>query len=173
MRFRMSIAALMTVVLVLAVGFAALRSGSEGWSLVVFNLTLLLLFAAIPGAIYRRDRDRAGWVGFALFGWGYWILSFGPGFRTEIRPQLATTPLLDYLYPQIAPIPPPGAVFDENTNKYYANDQSGRFVVWGPDTEPPFRRTGHSLIAVLFGLMGALMARAFAARRAEMPEMRH
>jgi hypothetical protein len=173
MTFRMSIAALMTVVLVLAVGFAALRSSSKAWSVVVLTLTLVLQFTAILGAIYRRGRDRAGWLGFALFGWGYWILSSAPAFRTEIRPQLATTPLLDYLYPQIAPLPPPGAVFNENSNEFYAPDQSGRFVVWGPDTGVTFRRIGHSLIAVLFGPMGALMARVFAARREEMEETGH
>jgi hypothetical protein len=164
MTFRMSIAPLMSVVLVLAVGFAALRLGSETWSSAVFTLTLVLHLTAILGAIYRRDRERAGWLGFALFGWGYLILSFGPGFRTEIRPQLATAPLLDYLFPRIAPIPPAGAVFNESSNEYYVRNNSGVFVPWGPDTTNAFQRSGHSLIAVHCGFMGALVARAFAAR---------
>jgi hypothetical protein len=160
-------------VLALAVGLTALRSRSGAWSVAVFSLTLVLHFTAVLGVIYRRHGDRAGWLGFALFGWGYLMLAFAPGFCTEIRPQLGTDLLLGYLYPQIAPIPPPGAVFNEGSNEYYAPDQSGALVVWGPDTEPAFRRTGHSLMAVLFALMGALMARWLADRREEMEETGH
>jgi hypothetical protein len=157
MRYRFSIASLMFLVLILAVGFAALRSGSELWSIAVFSMTLVALFIAILGAVYRPAPGRAGWLGFVIFGWGYLVLSFGPGFRAEIRPQLVTAPLLEWLRPRIAPIPPPG--------EYYVQDLSGQLVVRGPDTADAFRRTGHSLSAVLFGLLGALAARAFASRR--------
>jgi hypothetical protein len=159
--FRFSIATLMTFVLVLALGLAALRSGSEAWSTAVFTLTLVLHFTAILGAIYRRGRDRAGCLGFALFGWAYWNLSFGPWFRAEIGPQLVTTPLLEYLHPKIAPVPPPGAILDPDGKGWFVRGTSGRWTLWGWDTRDAFRRTGHSLGAVLFGLMGALVALAF------------
>jgi hypothetical protein len=58
----------------IAVGLAAVASPSAFWEGTVFVLALLLLFAAIIGMIYRRGRDRAFWLGFSLFGWGFYLL---------------------------------------------------------------------------------------------------
>jgi hypothetical protein len=101
-RPRFSIAGLMIVVLFCAAGAAALRS-SGLWAAVLFSLTLAMLGVAILGVAYRRGTRRAFWAGFALFGGGYLLACFGPWFATEVRPHLATTPLLGYLRSRIGP----------------------------------------------------------------------
>jgi heme A synthase len=70
---RVTIAQLMLVVVVLAVGFAALRTGTQTSLKVVHTLTLALLMIALVGSLARRRR-RAPWVGFAVFGWVPYLL---------------------------------------------------------------------------------------------------
>jgi hypothetical protein len=75
MRPRISIAALLAGMVPIAVGLAALANPTALWEGVVFALTLLTLFTAIVGVLYRRGAGRAFWVGFALFGWGFFVLA--------------------------------------------------------------------------------------------------
>lgn len=95
---RHSIAWLMIVILVLAVGIAALRNASDLWAGAMLLTTLGLLTIAIVGATYRRGPDRAWWYGFALFGWGYLTLSMGPWFADQIGLKLPTTQGLAYVH---------------------------------------------------------------------------
>jgi hypothetical protein len=102
-RFRFSIASLMTLVVFVAVSLAALRYVSPLWARALFSITWGILLAAVIGIIYRDGRRRAFWVGFALFGFGYLALSFGPWASAEVRPHLITTALLNELYPRMHP----------------------------------------------------------------------
>ena len=97
---RFSIAGLMGAVVVAAVCLAALRNASQAWSGAIFLLTRGVLGLAIINAIYRRGADRAWWLGFCLFGWGYLAL-VEP--RPEIRsPYLSTSLLLVIVRPYLA-----------------------------------------------------------------------
>src|SRR5689334_10460965 len=98
MRYRVSIAALMVLVLFLAIGFAALRSGSDWWASATFSATLLALALAAPLAVYRRGPRRAFWAWFAAFGAAYLVLVFTPWFESAIRPRLLTTKGIDALH---------------------------------------------------------------------------
>ena len=88
---RFPIAGLMGAVLVVALGLAALRNPSETWAGVMFLLTCGTLCLAIVGVVCRSDRERAWWLGFALFGWGYLLLSLWS------RVNLPTMTLLDWI----------------------------------------------------------------------------
>jgi hypothetical protein len=81
--FRVSTLALMAVTLLFALGFAALRSGSELWFSAVYTLTVALLLVAVVAARYRRGDEAAFWFGFAVFGWGYFLLGLGPWTNTD------------------------------------------------------------------------------------------
>jgi hypothetical protein len=72
--FRFSIAGLMGAVLVAAVGLAALKNATETWAGAMLLLTCGTLALAVVGAIYRKGVQRAWWLGFSLFGWGYLVL---------------------------------------------------------------------------------------------------
>ena len=92
-KLRFNIASLLGVILVLGVGFAALRESSELWESGVFTLTLAALLMSILLAVHRGESRRAFWIGFALCGWIYLGLSLVP----SIEPRLITTKALAYL----------------------------------------------------------------------------
>ncbi len=86
-RFRFHVGSLLILVLVLGVGFAALRESNETWDSSVFSITLGVLVISILLAIHRTERRRAFWLGSALFGAAYLELSLLP----SIEPRLITT----------------------------------------------------------------------------------
>ena len=90
-RFR--IASMLSAILCVAVGFAALREANDQWDSVLFSLTLLLLLSAVLLAVDRTEGRRAFWIGFALFGWGYLSLSL----ISSTESRLITTQALTYL----------------------------------------------------------------------------
>jgi hypothetical protein len=90
-KVRFPIAGLMGAVIVIALSLAALRNASETWAGATFLLTCAVLTLAVVGAVCRRDAERAWWLGFALFGWGYILLAFWTSF------ELPTMALLDVI----------------------------------------------------------------------------
>jgi hypothetical protein len=92
-RIRFTIASLLAVVLLVAVGFAALRESDDLWDSGVFTLTLGVLLVSVHLALHRTDSRRTFWIGCALCGWGYLGLSLVP----SIESRLITTKALSYL----------------------------------------------------------------------------
>src|SRR5215208_6439046 len=86
-RFRVTLAGLMGVVVVLGVGLAALKNASNEWAGAVRLMTLGMLAAAILEAVYSRGARRAWWLGFALFGWGYEALASAPWSSPQTLPS--------------------------------------------------------------------------------------
>ncbi|MDB5352859.1 MAG: hypothetical protein JWN86_4106 [Planctomycetota bacterium] len=102
---RFSIAGLMVVVLVSGVAVAALKNASDAWAGVLLLLTLLLLGISLLGILHRRGGARAFWQGFAIFGWGYLVLSQAPWIADQVGPRLPTTQLLAYAHEKAHPSP--------------------------------------------------------------------
>jgi hypothetical protein len=75
---RVSMLGLVAAVVVCGVVLAALRSGSDYWLGVAYTMTVGMLLAAVVLARYRRGASRAFWFGFAVFGWGMFILGANP-----------------------------------------------------------------------------------------------
>ena len=96
-RLRFSIAGLMVVVLVAAIGLAAWRDPTETWNGVVFLLTCGVLTLAVVGVLCRGGAKQIWWLGFALFGWGYFALVFS--YPHELLPRLPTSALLGVAVP--------------------------------------------------------------------------
>jgi hypothetical protein len=91
------------VVVVVAVGVAALRFASELWAGILLILTLGGLGAAVLAFHEGNAAPRSWWRGFALFGWGYLVLAMGPWASEAIAPHLPTTMGLDALYARMHP----------------------------------------------------------------------
>ena len=92
-RFRFHIGTLVILVLLVGVGFAALRESDETWDSSIFSLTLGMLLISILLAIHRTENRRAFWLGFALFGSAYLGFFLVP----SIESRLITTKALAYL----------------------------------------------------------------------------
>ena len=191
---RISIANLLVIVLVLAVGFAALRESNDLWESAVFTLTTSVLMVSILLAIHRTQPRRAFWLGFALCGSTYLALSLFP----SIEPRLITTKVLAYLDSKVPGRSPAimvytnlvinsgidgeqvqSAIFGADRNPIAMSSQGqgwirdvtyGTFLGgWGGTTEN-FMRIGHTLVALLAGWFGGYLSRRlYQCSRTQMP----
>jgi hypothetical protein len=94
---RFTIAGLMGAVLIAAVGLAALRNASPIWAGAMVLLTYVVLGLAILCVLLRGRTERAWWLGFCVFGWGY-LGSWGVGYEVDAI-KLPTTAMLEALGP--------------------------------------------------------------------------
>jgi hypothetical protein len=143
---RTSIAGLMGLVVVAAIGLAGLRTNSSLWAGVVFLLTCGVLALAAIAAISRRDSERAWWLGVAIFGWGYLALVFASSDYDGVRPQLPTSLALIKLDSKLR-IP------DVDTGPIIGFDR-GQF-----ERHRAFYHVGHSLFALLAAVLGGAISR--------------
>jgi WD40 repeat protein len=179
-RIRFSIASLLVLVLVLGVGFAALRESNEPWDSGLFTLTLTVLLISILLAIHRTESSRAFWMGFALFGVAYLGLPLVP----PIGSRLITTSALAYIDSKVPGRPQnffkldvtggtPGnqvqeVAFSPDGTRLATSSlgtvrlwdaTTGRLLIGWAGTTENFVRIGHSLIALLAGWFGGLLSR--------------
>lgn len=137
---RLTIAGLMGAVLVASLGLTALRSGSGTWAGVVSLLACGVLALAVVGVACGGDAERAWWLGFAMWGWGYTFLAFW-SFENAL-PRLPTAALLDVLRPYVGPA-----------------------AGWKPGAhglaDNAYRQVGHSLFSLIAAALGGILAHAF------------
>jgi len=184
---RFSIRAAMGLVLLAALGVAALRSASEVWGSLAFTATLGLLGVAALGAMYRRGPVRAFHGGAAVFGLGYVLLAFGPWSIEHIRPRLLPTRLLDAAFPVVHPsavttvrlgnvtnvrplltvaFSPDGRTLATSgpaasRSAWQAASASWQSFVGVGALQASFQDIGHCMAALLSALVGGLIARRF------------
>jgi hypothetical protein len=183
---RFSIAWSMVAISVIALGIVGLRDANELWTGALLSLTLAILACSACGIAYGREAKRAGWFGFAVFGWGYFLLTFGPYSASDVRSMLPTTQALAYLHARLRPggfsllttvYPPPGgsgiakAVFTDVQPASVPAMVSAppapgsytfveRLATVG-DNFDHFLRVGHCLFTLIAGSFGALIALRF------------
>jgi hypothetical protein len=163
---RFSIAGLMGVVLIAAIGLAALRSQSQAWAGVLLLSTLAAFCVALVGAFCRRGAARGGWIGFAVFGWGYMCAGFWPSDRW---PTLPTESLLEAIAPRFVgvdgPFPRPmGGMGGGMVGK--GGGGAGGYAT--RVRVRSFFQSGHCVLALLAASLGALVgSRLFGAARDE------
>jgi hypothetical protein len=114
---RISIAGLLGFVAVFAISLAALVNATYAWRGAVFTLTMMMLFASVLGVIFRGWRT-GGWLGFALFGWGYLLLGTTLPLSFLPHQRLLTDLAADWVFeksnhrpiqPLVVSMPPPPA----------------------------------------------------------------
>jgi hypothetical protein len=177
-RIRFNIASLLGVILILGVGFAALREASDLWESGIFTLTLAALLISILLAVHRAGKRRAFWLGFAVFGWFYLGLSLVP----SIESRLITTKTLTFLDSKVPvrSFQVRGIAFSPD-GKRIATAGQGQVRLWDAATGTPvsgwsgatehFVRIGHSLLALLAGWLGGRLSCRLcrSSRHAEVP----
>ena len=98
---RLTVAALIGLVAFCAASFAALRTSSPYWASAMVSLTVLALLGSVVACVWGRH--RVGWSGFAIFGWGYFILAFCSPFRDVVRPHMLTSVAIVESYRHVHP----------------------------------------------------------------------
>jgi hypothetical protein len=190
---RYSIRALMSFVLVSAVGLAAFRNASDLWAGMMLLVALASVGVSVLGAILMHDRERAWWLGFAVFAGGYLAAAVCP-----IRSELATTQFLEYLTaralgPDVATIDISRinrnsqkwrivtsdggviakAISDSVINSTPSSDlvnsmlppNRWRSTLPGAANHEPFLHVGHCIFTFVAGLLGGMIATWFYTRR--------
>jgi hypothetical protein len=96
-RPRFTIGELILVVIVVAIGLAAIRSGSAVWAGAMTSIAFFAMVASILGVVLGRGMRRAYWSGFALLGWSYLLLSHVTWLDGQIGNRLLAPRLFSYL----------------------------------------------------------------------------
>ena len=122
--------------MIVALGLAALRSASEMWAGVTFLATCECLGLAAVGVICRGGDERAWWLGFAVFGWGYLAIFY---FSRYDSLKLPTSMVLEVI-----------------RAKLDGQEQVGLFLAQSLD--PSFAMIGHCLWALLAAVLGGVLA---------------
>jgi hypothetical protein len=168
-RFRFKIASLLGAILVLGVGFAALRESSDFWESGIFTGTIGVLLLSILLAAQRRESGRAFWLGFALAGWTYLVLTAVPSLESKLITSMALTYIDSNLpgrsfeihttLPEILRIAnanrPATQTLDSLT--LWKSETPGSGGVWTGSTAN-FVRIGHSLFALGLGWLGGQLS---------------
>jgi hypothetical protein len=182
-RLRFNIANLLLVVLVLGLGFVAVRESNDLSESGIFTMTLVALLVSPLVAIHCSGARRTFWIGFALLGGGYLVLSLVP--PNESR--LMTTRALAYLDSKVPGRSPAislytnlvmntgiggdqvrGVIFGTDGNQIVSFSQGQGWIRdvmnsrllggWAGTTEN-FVRIGHSLLALIAAWVGGLLSR--------------
>ncbi len=192
LRYRISLAGSLGIVAVIAMGLAGMRSASSLWTTAAATVTLALLLSAVIAARVLDGLDRAFWAGFAFFGWSYLLLvnwdwvggQFGHDLtaglsdvaeamfakvEVPVPPQPPATAFSARTAPDVAIKPDPGAAVPAPATRFvvvspeaYHEEVRGRQIKLGN-----FVQIGRMLLALIFGLMGGLIARVIAQLRAD------
>jgi hypothetical protein len=125
------------------VGLAALKTPSIFWNSLCFSMTGGALVVAILLFVYHEGRSRAFWIGFAVLGWGHFLLAFSG----EEVPFLLTEYALKYVQEQVIGLQEPMS--------------GGGFL----DIDGIRRQIALSMVTLLIAFIGGhATARIFAAR---------
>jgi hypothetical protein len=165
MHFRFSIASMMAAIIIIALGFAALRINSVFCGGIVLLATLALLCSAIFMSLAESGPSRLAWIGCAVFGWPCFILGFGPVANERLGPP-RTTAMFEEAIPYINP---------ELASEIKKYTPSGSLEVTGY-SEPTgnvtvflaglqrYRQSSHSVLTLGFAAMGAILGYSHAVR---------
>ncbi len=96
-RPRITIAHIILVVLVVAVGLAAIRSGSAAWAGAMFSITFFAMICSFLGVALGRGMRRIYWSGFAILGWSYLLLIYVPWLDGKVGRFFLAPNLFAYL----------------------------------------------------------------------------
>jgi hypothetical protein len=91
---RFSIRWLFAIFVLAATTTAATTRPSYWWACALWTAAIATLCASVAGSAICQGPKRAFWISFALFGWIYAVLVFGPWFDSRTGGLLITRPLL-------------------------------------------------------------------------------
>jgi hypothetical protein len=165
--FRVTIAQLILVVVIAAIGFAAIRSGSPAWSGALFSITLFAMICSLLGIALGRGTRRVYWSGFATLGWSYLLLIYVPWLHENVGQYLLAPNLFEQLEVLLqATQTGGGGLQSVPLGALGATATAGGFGgAAGVPGLTDFVRIGTSMEALLWAFLGGWAARYFASGR--------
>ena len=170
---KFSLATLLLLVLLAAVGCAALVNASDIWRQTMVTVSVALV--SISTLIAVTDRSRAFGLGFAVAGWIYLLLAFAPvlGLRDDLLMDKAVAWLFKVVHQEEAPVQNVvESIVASTTGRYTFRSGAGPLRLWSVTTGNAsnasvkfanFADIGHALwilvVACLGGAMTSLLAR--------------
>jgi hypothetical protein len=164
---RITIAELMFIVLVTAIGLAAIRSGSPAWAGAMLSITIFAMICSLLGVALRRAQRRAYWLGFATLGWSYLLIMYVPWLHANVGQFLLALNLFEYLEEIVHPEPSPaGGLQSLPLGVLAATVTAGGFDgPTGAAALSNFVRIGMAMEALLWAFLGGRVASYFASER--------
>ena len=147
MRLSFSIARLMALVLLIAVGLAAAMAGA-------FTFAVVALSATALGSLLSRGPSRAFFLGCTVTGWASMLLAFGTG--PEVRSALPTNRLIIRAYE---------AINGPGPTAFKTPEDASRWVTQLAVAVNGALTAGHSLISLALALAGGAVTWLIAPRR--------
>jgi hypothetical protein len=139
-----------------AIATYALIYATPFWAVVAYTLCILLLLGAIVCAAAATGRARFYWLGFATFGWGYWIVLHSSFLDRQATPHnwqvnyegppLVSRMVSDWIYSKVLPLVHKPPQWDPTGRRTTNNSR------FPSDTD--FAQVCHSQFALLFSLLG-------------------
>jgi hypothetical protein len=140
--------------------------------------------------VVTRGERRAAWVGALMFGGGYLVLCFAPGFDRSVMPRLLSTLMSDRHFDAMSYAPSAlnesvWVVEREPDREFvgrvfgFRQGTTGTAVAWGNGTRwfgpgslrrlsrDAFRQLCHADLSLILAALGAFLGRLLAAGRAE------
>ena len=149
----------MAFIVLIAVGFAALKNPTEPVASATFTLTMVMLLLALVGVGFRRGDKQLFWAGFATFGWG--TLAFDLSTGALIPPRLFSSLLIAELT-RVIPQPAPSNI--QMGISFTTTTVTATLPGSNPFAFMPFFQIGHSIAVLMVALLGMMLVRIFARR---------
>jgi hypothetical protein len=171
---RFSLKTMLLLFTVVAVCIAGLVYSNIAWAAFFYTVAFVIVLTGIVGALVRRGPARAFWIGFALFGGGYFALAligenslarFGSDMRQGAQPpKLATTQVFIWAERYIHT----DASNNSNTARFNPNlvFNSGGIAYYQLTPSQYFVQIGHSIFTLIIALMGGWIGLQFSRKPA-------
>jgi hypothetical protein len=191
---RFSLKTLLAATTLVALGCVGVLYANAMWSALFTTAAFLFVLFGVLAAVLRRGRARAFWIGFAVFGAGYFglaifgerdavssvrsvsrLLAQGPTRINEsglAEPRLATTAFLIWADRYLEPLrekPDQSNLISarDGTVLRVANNQAVALNLIGVNLD--FVTIGHGLFTVALSIVGGLIGLRLAEREAPLP----
>lgn len=152
---------LLVFVAFVAGGTITLRYASQIMSACLSIAWLVFLMAAVLGAIYRRERQRAFWVGCCVFGWSFAAYGTLSGEKATAFDQ-AIEATFNAVSWNMKVDNAAGNAHARSGGKVFSD---GRQLTAYFPAEQPFKQAAKTLVSFLIAFLGGLAAQWFYATR--------
>jgi hypothetical protein len=166
---RFSLKELLVLFTLVAVTCAGLLYPSRFLAAIFFTAALAVILFSLMAAAARSGRSRAYWLGFAIMGGGYFVVSIFGDSQVNLKaspwnePKLLTSEFLYWLDENLARLRPARANAIGAGVAYVDGPSQTAFVARGNYGHS--LTIGHSAFSVVFGLLGASAAQRLYSKR--------